>query len=111
MAIRGLDQALIERVNDYIGDPTGWCYVVSEALYYYLGGKDAGLKPMQLSWETENGTHFSHWWLVDKDNEVIDLTADQFEIDYEFPYHQGKGRGFMPKMKADSVKLLEWLQE
>lgn len=92
-----------EKIRQWWDDPKGWCYVASEALYYLMGGKGAGLKPMQ-----GKVGDISHWWLVDTDGNVIDLTADQF--DFPWPYEQGVGRGFMPNMKNDTRELIEWVE-
>lgn len=101
-----IDQRLVNKVRKWFDDPAGWCYTASEAIYYASGGKDAGITPMQATLEWQ-GMHVSHWWLRDEDGSIIDATADQFP--FAFPYHLGKGRGFMPKMKADTKELLEWL--
>lgn len=98
---------LIERVKLWWDDPKGWCYTASEALYYAAGGKESGFKPMQASIEVD-GQRVSHWWLEDRDGNIIDVTADQF--DFPFPYELGRGRGFMTNMKADSRELLNWLE-
>lgn len=103
-----IDPKLIKRVKEWWDDPKGWCYAASEAIYYASGGKTAGITPMQAAIDID-GERVSHWWLRDVDNNIIDVTADQFS--FEFPYHLGKGRGFQSKMKADTVELLEWLNE
>ena len=77
-----------KQIRKIIGDPTGKCYHASCAFYDLAGGKEAGYKAFR---STHNGE--SHWW-IQKGNEIIDLTADQF--DFEWPYHEGKGAGFYP---------------
>lgn len=114
-----IDPALIERIKSWFDDPKGQCYVASEALYYMAGGKTAGLIPKQASiWHPfpgqrpdEEGTvevyRISHWWIEDRDGNIYDLTAEQF--DFDFPYTKGVGRGFQTNMKGDTKELIEWL--
>jgi phage gpG-like protein len=72
----------------------GHCYAASEALYHLLGGKEKGYKPMRgkgLNNET-------HWWIVDKDGNKLDPTAEQFYfVGLKPPYEAGKGSGFLTK--------------
>lgn len=103
-----INSTLIQKAKQWFDDPEGWCYTVSEAIYYKSGGKAAGIKPMQASIEVD-GYHISHWWLQDEDGSIVDATADQF--DFPFPYELGRGRGFQTNMKNDTRELLEWLNE
>jgi len=106
----------VKKLQTWWDDPKGWCYAASEALYYYLGGKESNLTPKQLRIDLVtlqprsdiDGMTISHWWLEDKDGNVIDPTSEQF--DFAFPYHLGRGRGFQTNMKADSVELLAFLR-
>jgi hypothetical protein len=66
----------------------GLAYVAAEAYFHLAGGHDAGLAPMQLK---NRGK--SHWWLLDKDGRVIDLTLGPREKS-DFPYHRGHRRTF-----------------
>ena len=66
----------------------GFAYVAAEAYFHLAGGYDAGLHPMQLKRRGK-----SHWWLVDSDGRVIDLTLGPRETS-SFPYHRGKRRPF-----------------
>lgn len=68
----------------------GHCYVASEVYYHLAGGKAAGYKAMGMEHEGSQ-----HWWLENKDGQVVDLTAEQFKT--PVPYHKGKGRGFLTK--------------
>ena len=73
---------------------TGHCYAASEALYHILGGKKAGYKPMYG--KTKKGN--SHWWIVDEDENIIDVTAEQFYFHNSTPpYENGVGSGFLTK--------------
>lgn len=67
----------------------GHCYSASEALYHLLGGKAAGLTPMQIRHEGD-----SHWFLRTPDG-PLDATADQFAT--PVPYEQATGRGFLTR--------------
>jgi hypothetical protein len=66
----------------------GFAYPAAEAYFHLAGGTDAGLRPMHLK---RRGA--SHWWLVDGDGRVIDLTLAPRERS-EFPYARGRGRPF-----------------
>jgi hypothetical protein len=68
----------------------GHCYVVSEALYHLLGGKEAGLTPVVV--RHENTTH---WWVRDAAGNIYDGTQEQFTT--PVPYEQGRGCGFQGK--------------
>ena len=74
------------------------CYIASEVYYFLQGGKDAGLKPMNMKHEGS-----SHWFIKDGD-EVIDITVGQFN---EAPdYSKARGRGFLTKRPS---KRAQWL--
>jgi hypothetical protein len=66
----------------------GFAYVAAEAYFQLAGGSDAGLHPMHLKYRGK-----SHWWLVDSQGRVIDLTIGPRETS-SFPYHRGKRRPF-----------------
>ena len=66
----------------------GYCYVASEALYYLLGGREAGLTAKRAP--CEGG---EHWWLEGPGAKLIDATADQFEDD--FAYGEGVASEFL----------------
>jgi hypothetical protein len=66
----------------------GFAYVAAEAYFHLAGGYDAGLQPMHLRYRSR-----SHWWLVDADDRVIDLTLAPRETS-DFPYQRGKRRPF-----------------
>ena len=79
----------------------GHCYAASEALYHLLGGKEKGYKPMRgkgLNNET-------HWWIVDKEGNKLDPTAEQFYfVGLKPPYEAGKGSGFLTKNPSKRAK-------
>lgn len=82
---------------------TGHCYAASEALYHILGGKKYGYKPAYG--KTKNGN--THWWIIDKDENILDVTAEQF---YFFntnpPYDSKTYSGFLtkqPSKRAQSI--------
>ena len=66
----------------------GFAYVAAEAYFHLAGGHDAGLRPTHLRYRGK-----SHWWLVDAEGRVIDLTLGPRETS-RFPYHRGKRRPF-----------------
>lgn len=102
-AIRAVlsDDLLKPEYRDRTGrKPTsGHCYAASEALYHRLGGKSAGLTPVQLHHEGD-----SHWYLRTADGSYLDVTADQFTTT---PVHaSGTGRGFQtrqPSWRAQEI--------
>lgn len=79
---------------------TGYCYVVSEFLYYYVFKKHAEIYILRTD---DHGVKGSHWFLK-CDGKVIDLTADQFKkpIDYSL----GKRRHFMTNTPSKRAKIL-----
>ncbi len=66
----------------------GFAHVAAEAYFHLAGGYDAGLQPMQLRYRGK-----SHWWLVDADGRVIDLSLGPRETS-DFPYRRGTRRPF-----------------
>lgn len=68
----------------------GYCYVVSEAFYHILGGKNSGCKPMHIRHQD-----VSHWWVQGPQGQIWDLTAHQFTR--PVPYDKSKGKGFLTK--------------
>jgi hypothetical protein len=66
----------------------GFAYVAAEAYFHLAGGWDAGLRSMQLRYRGK-----SHWWLLDPDGRVIDLTLGPRETS-KFPYQRGRCRPF-----------------
>jgi hypothetical protein len=65
----------------------GFAYPAAEA-YFHLAGGNAGVQPAHLNYRGK-----SHWWLVDSEDRVIDLTLGPRESS-SFPYHRGKRRPF-----------------
>ncbi len=66
----------------------GFAYVAAEAYFHLAGGYDAGLHPVHLKYRGK-----SHWWLVDSEDRVIDLTLAPREKS-DFPYRRGTRRPF-----------------
>ena len=62
--------------------------MAAEAYFHLAGGRDAGLRPMQL---LHRGT--SRWWLADEKGRVIDLALARGDKP-NFPYERGKSRPF-----------------
>ena len=72
---------------------------LSEAYYHLMGGKEVGLKPCYIKHEG-----MSHWYLKDKDNNIIDLTVEQFK---NIPdYSKGIGKGFLTKKPSKRAQEL-----
>jgi hypothetical protein len=66
----------------------GFAYPAAEAYFQLAGGYDAGLHPEHLKYRGK-----SHWWLVDSEERIIDLTLGPRETS-DFPYQRGKRRPF-----------------
>jgi hypothetical protein len=66
----------------------GFAYVAAEAYFHLAGGYEVGLRPTHLRHRGK-----SHWWLVDSEGRVVDLTLAPRET-ADYPYHRGKGRPF-----------------
>jgi hypothetical protein len=77
---------------------TGYCYIVAEVVYHYLAPK--GSRPYVMK-TTENDTH---WFIMDPEGKVIDLTADQFiePVDYS----NAKPQNFLTKQISKRGKVL-----
>jgi hypothetical protein len=82
------DELAQDQYRSGFGRYDGFAYVAAEAYFHLAGGYDAGLAPMQLRRRGK-----SHWWLLDSDGRVIDLTLAPREKS-DFPYHRGKRRPF-----------------
>jgi hypothetical protein len=80
-------------------NPTfGHCYAASEALYYLLGGKDAGYTPMH----GRDPQGIVHWWLRGPGGEILDPTKDQYTSKDQIPpYNVGVGGGFLTKTPSE----------
>ena len=77
----------------------GKCYILSEALYHMLGGKDAGWTPMRIQHEGK-----SHWFLKHISGTVLDATASQFKS--YIHYWNGVGCGFLTKKPSKKTREL-----
>jgi hypothetical protein len=82
------DELAQDQYRSGFGRFDGFAYVATEAYFQLAGGYEAGLHPMQ---HKRRGK--SHWWLVDSDGRVIDLTLGTRETS-SFPYHRGQRRPF-----------------
>jgi hypothetical protein len=71
--------------DENMGNPLfGHCYHATQALYYFF--KDANLKVMSAPCEIAQ----QHWWVQDGNN-IIDITAGQYEaFGIDPPYDKGK---------------------
>jgi hypothetical protein len=82
------DELIDDRYRSGHGRYDGYAYVAAEAYFHLAGGADSGLQPVQLKHRGK-----SHWWLLDPDGRVIDLTLGPRETS-SFPYHRGRKRPF-----------------
>jgi hypothetical protein len=76
----------------------GQCYAASEAAFH-MYGKENGFKSYVLNSKTfpeELDKGETHWFLKNKEGEIIDPTAEQFG-DTTIPYDKGRGTGFLTK--------------
>ena len=108
-----LSQAIVENLSPDLLSPTfarsamaktnplfGHCYIASEALYHMAGGKKSGLRPCRLKMPDNQW----HWWLVDSDQRIIDLTAGQFERRPQ--YELGVRAAFLSKRPSARARKL-----
>jgi len=77
----------------------GHCYVASEVFYHLMGGKKKGWKPMFIEHEGE-----PHWFIKSEDDDIVDVTADQFET--KVPYKKAIGKGFLTKEPSRRAQIL-----
>ena len=92
-------------LDKYIGKHplSGYCYVASEAYYHLSGGKAAGLKPYSVRISKD----IVHWFIKNDKDEIIDLTAEQFDyFDFKIPYQDARARGFLTKYPSKRAVLL-----
>src|SRR5215218_8759792 len=69
-----------------------YCAIGAAAYFFMQGGREAGLQPMQRSWETGHWwwkDHDSHWWIVRNGNDIIDLTVRPSDPLPLFSYDEG----------------------
>ena len=88
----------------YAGGPgrfDGYGYVAAEAYFHLAGGREAGLRSMQL---LHRGT--SRWWLEDAKGRVVDLALARGDKP-DFPYERGKAEA---SANAISLGATEELQ-
>lgn len=83
----------------------GHCFVASEAIYYLLGGKEAGWKPMSMRHEGS-----PHWYLWHvPSGRVVDATASQFYT--EPAYCERHGKGFTSSRPSTPSKRAQVLMD
>lgn len=73
---------------------TGHCFVATNAFWHATGGLAGKYTPRQVRVEGE-----SHWFLVDDQGRVVDLTASQFSA--PIPYAQGRRVGMRARPGGD----------
>ena len=103
---------------------TGYCYVVSEAIYYIMKDKGTELFPYVMRVypksrvytghpnESISGTIYdTHWFLKNHYGKILDYTCDQY--DELLKYGEGRQCGFLTKQPskrgAELIKLLHSL--
>jgi len=85
----------------------GHCYAASATLYKIFGSKNVHL------WHGKDVEDIWHWWIVDKDDKIIDLTSDQYYRNNRIPpYDNGKkagllGWGYRKKVEKLLTKVLD----
>lgn len=93
----------------------GNCYAASEALYYILGGKKAGWKPMRTKMVGTNKKLDTHWFLKHENGMIIDPSVKQFKCPpTACQYNSAIGSGFLTKRPSKHarrlIKELTWQQ-
>jgi hypothetical protein len=77
----------------------GYCYVVSEAAYHLLGGKETGWTPYCMKVDSTN-----HWFLKHSSGFILDITKHQFK--FKLDYSKAKGKGFLTKDPSKRTRIL-----
>jgi uncharacterized protein (DUF362 family) len=77
---------------------TGYCYVVAEVVYHYIAPN--GSKPYVINF----GNGYTHWFVKDNNEKIIDLTADQF--DQPLDYSKAKPQNFMTHTISKRGRIL-----
>jgi len=81
----------------------GHCYAAAEALYHLIGGKRSHFIPQIARMNDEE----THWWLQDKQGNILDPTAEQFYYKNETPpYENGRGTGFLTKIPSKRAQTI-----
>ncbi len=98
-ALRKSDDLRLPKYRGHKNVYKGHCYISSEALFFFLGGKKAGYTPhvMRVGKDT-------HWFLVDKQGKVYDPTYRQFKQRPD--YSKGRACGFLTKQPSKRAVLL-----
>lgn len=94
--LKNLSPDLLKKGYEGSHPLSGHCYVASEA-YYHLSGE-------KLTPHTVKHEGVTHWYLIDKNGEIIDLTKEQFETSPD--YTKGRGRGFLTKRPSKRALIL-----
>ena len=92
-----------------LGNPMfGHCYHSTQALYFFFRG--ANLKAMSAPCDIAG----SHWWLIDDNNNIIDITEDQYlSVGKKAPYDKGKETkwyGWRNRTHKRSLTLMHLVQ-
>lgn len=77
----------------------GHCYVASEAFYHLSGGSDSNYCPMYMKIDG-----ITHWFLKDDNDNIVDITAGQFDFDLD--YSQARKAAFLTKKPSKRSKIL-----
>jgi hypothetical protein len=86
----------------------GHCYAATEALYWMLGGPDGEYKAFVLShrvWPEGLNNGETHWFLRNSGGDILDPTADQFDVD--ILYDRGVPNGMMNYPNGGSKRARE----
>lgn len=68
----------------------GHCHTATGVIYKFFGHKN--VKPYRAKDDEE----LWHWWIVDKDGEIVDATSEQyFLLGRKPPYESGKKAGLL----------------
>ena len=88
----------------------GNCYAASEALWFLLGGREAGWLvkriPPEALGDLVDNENTSHWFLQHESGIILDATVQQFGG--RIPdYSQSKGAAFFPTRSDRSLVLMD----
>jgi hypothetical protein len=111
---RHLDNIRILKNNFNIQFPYGYCFPISQFIFYYLGCYEnininlMCIKKIPIK-INEYSFYTSHWFVYDKiNNQIIDLTKKQFDkiLDIENHYHLARRSNYgFPYFKKNTKRF------
>ena len=117
MKIKDLIESIQDNLSDDLLKPIykdipkkhkfyGHCYVASETFYHLT-------KRTYKVYQNKDSNNISHWWLADDEDNIIDITKEQYtDFGVLPPYKNGKRKGFLTKSPSKrSQKLMKTIMK